>query len=494
MFIHASETFQMGLDALAPLGEGRWLLCGWVMHPRGEEARLHFLGAGGRALPLLFEGRHPRPDVAAGAPGAAELHGFHIVFAAGEEGRGALSLRAEAGGQELRARLGDPAIAEDLSRLLAARPWAQTMALLADARRAGPLLAPLLAGGAARGGPLSDWIAALPLTGPEPAPLGPAAALGLAVSPAGDLGLALRPAAGRGPIRAEALRLEALARAPGGGLLPLPLAEWRVEPVGEAVLGWGRVERPPGRALELVLQAEMPGETLWAHSAAPARDPVALFDGLAAAALPPEPGPEARAALRRALGRLLAGREAAARAALEAGLGAAGPPAGRPLLLLGGVEEELGLRLIEAAAPALAEAAPPLLLFGPAAGLAQLALEERGIEARAGEAAERALEEAGARPVRALGLRALAEAMIEERLPAALHGRGPWLAAWDLLLLHRLAGPGPDPTLTLARRAGEAAPPRTPACPEAAAPLSAHLQALWRAVPDALRPGTPAHG
>ncbi|WP_027284295.1 hypothetical protein [Rubritepida flocculans] len=494
MFCHASETFQMGLDALSPLGEGRWLLCGWVMHPRGAEARLQFHGADGRALPLLYEGRHRRPDVAAGAPGAVGLYGFHIVFAAGEEGRGALSLRAEAGGQELRARLGDPAIGDDLSRLLAARPWARTMALLADARRAGPLLAPLLAGGATPGGALAGWISALPPAGPEAAPLGPAAALALAASPAGDLGLALRPAAGRGPLRAETLRLEALARAPEGGLSALPLAEWRLESVGEALLGWGRVERPPGTALDLVLQAELGAEELWARSRAPARDLVALFDGLAAAALGPEPGPEARAALRRALGRLLARREAAACTALQAGLGAAGPAGGRPLLLLGGVEEELGLRLIEAAVPSLADAAPPLLLFGPAAGLAQLALEERGIEARAGEEAERALEEAGARPVRALSLRELAEAMIEERLDEALHGGAPGLPARDVLLLHRLAGPGPDPAATLARRAGREALPHTPACPDAAPPLAAHLEALWRALPARHSSGRPAHG
>ncbi|MCX8134293.1 MAG: hypothetical protein N3D18_10050 [Roseococcus sp.] len=497
-----TESFQMGLDALAPVGEGRWLLFGWVMRPRGEEARLSFLAADGRPLPLLFEGRHPRPDVCPARPDLAEVDGFHLVFAAGEGERGDLRLQAEADGEELRVRLGDPSIPDDLAPVIAARGWAENLSLLADARRAGPLLAPLFTAQGRSFGVFQDWVARVPELPAEPAPFGSAGALGVGVTMAGDIALALRPAPGTGAVPADSVRIEAFARpslpAPASaGVMPLCIADWQAEPVGEALLAWGRVEpwtAPIPAAVEVLLEARVGGEGLWARCRPTARHLVGLFDPLAAAALGPEPTPAARAALRRALGRLLARREAAVRGMIPTEWRAPAPSDPPPLLLLTGIEEELGVRLIEALAPLLAEMPPPLLLSGPAAQLGQLALEEAGIAALVGDEAEQALEAAGSRRVAALALRQLAEAVIDRRLPAGLGDGMPTIPARDLLLLHRLAGPGGDLEATRARLAGEEAPPQISACPEVKAPLSAHLEALWRGFRSPAPAGNTGHG
>lgn len=494
MFCYASQKFQLGLEGLVALGGGRWFLCGWALRPRDGALSLSLHGVGGRRLPILYESRHSRPDLQARQRPDVEAIAFHIVFAAEEEGRGALTLRAAAGPARLTARLGDPALAEDLSAALAPRPAAINLALLAEARRVPAFLGPLLRLEGRPLGGFEGWVRGMAEVAPDAAGIGPLAELLIAAGPGEDVGLALRSGTPGAWPRREALRVEWLAALDEGagappGLATITLDRWEVEEVGPGLIAWGRL--PPALAgavlgLEALVSLEMAGQRVFFRARPQPLDLPALFDGLAGCALGPMPEPEARASLRAGLPRLMEHRVPAALALLRAGLDAPREAEAPPLWLIAGVEEEAGVRLLEVLAPRLPAEAAPFLLVGAAAGDGAVVLEAAGLRAVAGRPVERLLVEAAARPLRALDLADLAAAHMQGRLPSALEAACP-ASAGQLLLVHRQAGAeeGLGATMRRLRAALEgSAPPITRAWrSEDAAPLiTQHMRRLWAAV------------
>jgi hypothetical protein len=494
MFCYASRMFQLGLEGLIALERGRWFLCGWALRPRASPISLTLHGAGGRELPILYESRHPRPDLQAHQRPDVEAFAFHILFAAEEEGRGALTLRAASGPARLAARLGDPALAEDLPTALAARPATANFALLAEARRVPAFLGALLRLEGRPLGGFGPWVSRMAEVPPDAVGLGPLAGMWLAAGPGEDLGLALRSGAPGAWPRRAALGVEWLVELDKGagappGLASVTLDRWEVEELGPGLIAWGRL--PPAltsavRGVEALISLELAGERMQLRARPRRLVLPALFDGLAACALGPAPEPEARAALRAALPRLLDQRAPGALGLLRAGLAGAPDAEAPPLLLISGVEETAGVRLIEALAPHLPAEDGPILISGPAAGDGVAALEAAGRRALAGWPAERLLAEAGERPLRALDLADLAAARLEGRLAALLHDAPP-VSAGRLLQLHRQAGAEEGLGATMRRlraaRAGAALPLAHRWRSEDAAPLVArHLSRLWATV------------
>lgn len=494
MFCYASQMFQLGIEALVPLGRGQWFLCGWALRPRATPLALGLHGQGGQPLRLLYESRHPRPDLQARQRPDVEALAFHLVFVAPAEGRGALTLRAAAGPARLVARLGDPAVTEDLSAALAPRPASVNLALLAEARRVPAFLGPLLR---LEGDPLGGfgaWLRRLAEVAPDANGVGPLAEVLLAAGPGEDLGLALRSGTPGAWPRAEALRVEWIAELDQGAgaplhLAPLTLDRWEVEDVGPGLIAWGRL--PPAltgavMGLEAVVSLEIGGQRVVFRARPQRLDLPTLFDGMAGCALGPMPEPEPRAALRAGLMRLLEHRAPGALALLRAGLDIAPEAEAPPLWLISGVEEEAGVRLLEVMARHLPAEAAPLLLFGAAAGDGVVVLAAAGREALAGRPAERVLQAAARRPLIAFELAELAAAQMEGQLAAALAAPGS-AGAGQLLALHRQAAAEEGLGLTMRRlfaaRAGEARPLLRAWRSEDAAPLvTRHLRRLWALV------------
>ena len=494
MFCYASDAFQMGIDCLAPLDRDNWFLCGWVTAPRGAELQLTPAGRTGTPLPVLARAHHPRPDLPPPADASgSELRGFHLVFAAPGEAAAALTLRAQAGGLTLSARLGDPAVARDLARALAGRDGRLNMRLLRDAAEAEALAEGLMTHGARTYGALADWIAVLPAPGTHCWTFGPLAEIRAARTEAGDLGLALRAENPLTRINPEAFLLQAIARCDAGQgapprLLPARALHWHMEAAGPALLAWTRLDPelvPTLSGCDLLIEGWVEGRLIQARFEPERLGLARCFDLLAASALGTAPEAEHRLALRRAMETLLAARARALLPEIARRIRPAPRVPGPPLLLVSGVEDEWSTRLLSALGTRLAAEAQPILLFGPEAAEAVRALEAHGVEALAGEAAQRALA-AGApgNAMAALSVAELAQAVITERLPAALDGAAGATRLGSARAWHHVAGLGTDAGESLAalRHPGTAGlGPGSWSCPEAAPFVEAHVEELQAA-------------
>ncbi len=519
MFVYVSDVFQLGLDCAAHLGDGRHMLYGWLMAPRGSQARISITAADGTPCPVVHHAHHPRADVVPTDRVAAEVRGFHIAFDLPEGARGALTLRANAGPMALQARLGDPAVETDLCKATAVREWGLNFALLDEVAEHGTGRLPLFGFLGRPYGAFADWIARVPRVGAHATGFGPLAELRGAVTPAGDVGVALRLPPGNPPLRSANLRCILLLHTDAGDggppdIHPVPLAAWRASPVAEALIGYGGTADAPAGAIvgaDLLTEARIGEERLWVRFQPALQDIPAFFDTLFATAQGPDARGERRAQCRALLGEILeerGRRTAAALAALPPGAAPAMPgPGAERLLLILGVEDSAAQRVIEAAADHLAGRCDRLLLLGNAAhdAAAALATLAAGLPVLAGAPALRLLTEGSHAAVAALSARSLAEAMIEERLDAALRDAALGPAIPRLLALHRLAGAEGELADSLARfvhmtqgaasgaTQGAAARGWDPvahswAWRDAGGPLNTHLEALWRGTLAARRP------
>jgi hypothetical protein len=512
MFVYVSDVFQLGLDCAAHLGDGRQMLYGWLMAPRGSQPRLSVTVGDGTACAFVHHSQHGRPDVVPTDRVAAEVRGFHIAFDVPEGARGGLVLRANAGPMALQARLGDPAVETDLAKATAAREWGLNFTLLEEVAAAGATRLPLLGFRGRPYGAFADWVARIPRVASQAESFGPLAELRGAVTAAGDVGVALRLPVGNPPLRSASLRAVLLLHLDDGDggppdIRPVSLGAWRSSTLAEALIGYGATAEPPEGTLvgaDLLAEARIGEERIWVRFQPRIQDIPAFFDTLLQTAQGPQPSGERRAQGRGVLAELLEARATRCAALLaEVAEPASAEPSAERLLLVLGVEDLAAQRVLEAVAERLNGRCDRLLLLGNSAHDAAAALAADAAPGApavlAGAQALRALTERPGALVTALSARGLAEAMIHERLDQALREGALGGAIPRLLALHRLAGAEADLAESLGRfvhmtqaavrgaTRGWDPLPHVWGWRDAAAPLNAHLEALWRGALTARR-------
>jgi hypothetical protein len=491
--IYFAETLQLSVECLARLAPRRFLLCGWMLVPRGAPPVLRVL-AGDRALVPSRQLAPPRPDVPLLQPEIAQVQGFLLLLEDVPEGA-PLTLTVAAGGVSGRINLLDAGIDRDLRRALARQPDALCFALL-QAARDDPAHWPLLTQGYREHGAFGAWLEAPPqVASAAPQPAGLLAAAASAATEGGEVMLGLRlPGRPQRGLEVEPVVLARLTALDGGAdeIVFVALEDSHLSRVGAAACWQARLPEallPRLVAVELVAEIRLDEERLWLRARPPVGPVPAFLDAVAAL-----PGPEAEGdVVAGLLQPLLARREARLLPGLAAVAGSAPAPAAGPrLAVITGCDEPALLPLLEILAARLEQRCDRLLLVGPLAEAAVQVFARRGrLPAGAARLAGPAL--AGAMALDAavvlLEPQDLGRAVIGEALDALFAAplQGAELAR--LQALQAAAGCGTGPTDSLVRlRQPRDAPWRPPVqawCrPLAGALIEAHLRRLWaRAVP-----------
>ncbi len=490
MFSSFGESFQLGVDCMAAIGEGRYIVFGWHMTPRGLPVEISFAAPDGRVGRVEYISRHPRLDVTPQDPGAEVVAGFSLVVVAPHAARG-LVLRITAGDASGEADLADPALA-DLLRATAQRDWGVNFAMMRACMER-PDILPLLHYQYRPFGAFAEWMALLPLLQGQGENISIVTHAAAATSPAGEVALDLRfIGRSRGTVGVEVLAIASLHSDDGGpdhtALLPLHDVVTRHVPGASAFyarMDWADVPRL--RGLDLVVQVTFDSERVWLRCQPEPETVPGFLDMLGAATANQRGGQtllreaiEKRTTLAQALLQADQERVADRRAAPE-----------RAELALVGVDDAWATRLLHLLAPELEASASAIMLLGPAAEVAEQIFTRRGrvpamIASHPGAILSRA-EAVGADNIIALDIPSLAAASIQGDLARLLrNSRGGGMRR--LLLLHSLAGPTASLGESFARHASMMDRPWLPISIHWRNSLGAewvneHLEAIWRYLP-----------
>ncbi len=481
------------------LGEGRGIVYGWAMTPRGVATRLGVTAGYDADCVIEHCSFHPRPDVTPPDSAGAQVHGFTLIFEAPEDPHG-LALTLAAGERDLRADLDDPRIDTGLVSATARHHSDVTLRLMREAAGT-PAMASLLRHEGKPFGAFAEWVAGLPLLGGSLRDFGALAEVEATTTAAGEALVMLRAPTALPP---EAHIEAALVCWLHGDdhALPEPIP---VAPVDShaarlpAALGfYARID--PGLlarlvGLELILHAEIrPGEEVWARiQPSPGTVPdlldMASRTTATKLALPLEATATAGLDLLR---QVVARREAAFAPTLAA---LAAPAVPRPpgklprLALIVGADDPAAARMFHVTAAAFEARCDTLLVMGSAADDVAETFRRRGkLRVLAGvEAAQTLREAAGCTGIVAVDAAAFAEAVIAGDPDAAFATPLDPADVARLLALHAAAGCAPALADSLQRllRARHGADARfTPvqrawSNRHAADIANAHLQRLW---------------
>jgi hypothetical protein len=498
MFSSFCDSFQLGVDCVAALSEGRYIVFGWHMTPRGLPVELSFAAPDGRAGRVEYISRHPRPDVIPQDPGAAVVSGFSLVVVAPHAARN-LVLTITAGERSGHANLSEPAATNDLFRATEERDWGVTFGLMKECLDR-PEIRPLLHYQYRPFGAFAGWMTRLPLIQGSGEHISIVARVAAAASPAGEVALDLRfIGRSRGTVGLDVLAVARLRSDDGGpdhiALLPLHDVLTRHTPGATAFYArfdWAQV--PQLRGIDLIVQITFDSERVWLRCQ-PAMETVPAFLDLVSASTANQQA--GQALLREAIER----RTALAEALLQADRNdavsetAALPRQELPELALIGVDDVAATRLLHLLAPELEESVAAIMLLGPAAETAGQIFTRRGrlaavVAPDAGAISSRA-EAIGAANLVALDISSLATASIDASLASVIRNtRSGGIGL--LLLLHRLAGPTASLADSLTRHAGMTDNPDLPWLPISinwknslgAEWVNEHLERIWRHVPS----------
>lgn len=495
MFSSFGESFQLGVDCVAAIGEGRYVVFGWHMTPRGLPVEISFAAPDGRVGRVEYISRHARPDVTPQDPGAAVVGGFSLVVMAPHAARG-LVLRITAGDASGQAELADPALA-DLLRATEQRDWGVNFGMLRDCMER-PDILPLLHYQYRPFGAFAGWMALLPLIQGKGKGknISIVAHVAAAISPAGEVALDLRfIGRSRGTVGVEVLAIASLRSDDGGpdhmALLPLHDVVTRHLPGASAFyarMDWADVPRL--RGVDLVVQVTFDAERVCLRCQPEAETVPGFLDMLGAATANQRGG---QTLLREVIQKRSILAQALLQADQERGADKRAAPE-RPELALVGVDDAWATRLLHLLAPELEASASAIMLLGPAAEVAEQMFTRRGripamIAPDPGAMLSQA-EAVGADNVITLDIPSLAAASIEGDLARLLrNGRGGGMRR--LLVLHCLAGPTASLGESFARHASMTDRPDQPWLPLSIHwrnPLGAewvteHLEAIWRYLP-----------
>ncbi|WP_159997732.1 hypothetical protein [Roseomonas sp. 18066] len=481
--IYFSERLQLSVDGFARLAPRRFLLCGWMLTPRGAPPQLRVL-AGDQPLTPTRQLAVPRPDITLLQPEATQVQGFFLLLDHVPEGA-ALVLTVAGGGLSARVNLLDAGINRDLSKAFRDQPAGFCFELL-KAARDDPARWPLLTHGYRDHGAFAGWLDALP----DPQPDGLLLHAGTAATSGGEVMLGLR-FAGR-PRQGLALEAVALARlaAPDGGdeIVFVPLEDSVLPQLAATACLYARLPAdllPRLLALELVVEIRFDDEKRWLRCR-PSFTPLPAFLD-AIAALPETDSDHATHWLQP----LLARRAAALKPRLDALARQVSTPATGPLLaILTGCDEPAVVPLLEVLAARLEQSCDRLILVGTQSEAAAQVFSRRGrLPTRATRLAGPALAEAIAlgAPVVPLDPQRLGQAVIDGALDMLFAMRLQPAELALLQALHDAAGCQVDLADSLARllrwRRDPASlwqPPAQPWCrPLAGQLINAHLEGLW---------------
>ena len=499
VLIQHDDTLQLALDCVAMLGEGRGIVYGWAMTPRGVATRLAITAGHGGDCAIEHCSFHPRPDVARQDPNGTVVNGFTLIFETPEDLR-ELDLMLTAGEDAIRAELDDPRIATDLATSTADRSWRVTLRLMLDAAGT-PAMASLLRHAGRPFGAFADWVARLPLVQGRIRDFGPLPEVEAGSTAAGEALVMLRaPAALPPEASVEAAMLcwlRAEAHAPPEPILVRPV-DCHAARLPAALGFYARLD--PGlldrlHGIELILRAETrPGEEVWARVQPTPGTVPDLLDMASRTtagnlALPLEAATAAGLDLLR---QVVARREAAlgpTLAALSAPAASASPGKLPRLALILGVDDPAAARMFHVTAAAFEARCDTLLVMGSAADDVAETFRRRGkLRVLAGvEAAQTLREAAGCAGIVAVDAVTFAEAVIADDPDAAFAAPLDPGDVARLLALHAAAGCAPALADSLHRllRARRGAEPRfTPvqrawSNRHAADIANAHLQRLW---------------
>ncbi|MDQ1077680.1 hypothetical protein [Pseudoroseomonas cervicalis] len=492
MVIYFSETLQIAIDCVAPLGSRQHMVCGWVMTPRGTPFDMRVLGPQGRELRPAFRLLYARPDVAAPDPQLALVSGFTLVVEDVAE-TAPLEILLGSAGVGGRINLRDGSINRDLQAVIAGQDWRINFRLLRAALERGETL-PLMRHQYRPYGAFAAWLARLPLVKHRAEHFGIMTRMECLASPAGEYALGVQ-FGGRPErrLQIEVIAIGALRAADGGPdeLVLLPQEDGTVFQAASFGCAYGRVPSellPRLRRIELVAQIAFDEEMLWLRAEPRAEQVPGFLDGLVSL-----PGEAMDGSVPVALmQQVLESRERGLRPALAA-LARAAPrgSSGRPgLAIMVGVDDPGCVPLLDILAPRIEALCGSLLLIGQRAEQAVQVFHRRGrisasTEREAAIALGRAAE-AGAAVVPLDPLR-LGRAVIADDLGALFAHR---LEGEELALLrnlHAAAGCSADLADSLARllklREQPEQPWQPPAhawrSPLAAHLVNAHLERLW---------------
>lgn len=491
MFVQVDESLQLGLDCVAALSPRRGIAYGWAMTPRtiGTEIAIS-AGADGECV-IEHVAFHGRPDVVPADPRRTVVNGFALVFAMPEDAR-TLTFVVNAGTEQVRADMRDPAVGSNLFKATAERDWRTSFSLLQDCAQHAALAGLLHYQGRPYGA-FADWLSRVPTVSGRTDQFGPLAEVDVLATPAGEALLLLRGAAGV-PMDASAAIAVIGQVAPSEGEPPVAMALPTVDVHSVVLPGvlavYARLdpallERLQG--FELVVNAELlPGQQVWMRARPRLVATPEFLDAAARAA------PGRSAAALDLLRQVVARREAAFLPLLASGQHRRTPGVARTALLLG-ADDPVATRLLHVEAAAFEARCDRLLVLGESADDVAEVFTRRGrIDVATGAEALAGLRAAAEGGVMALDAKRFAEAVIEGNIDAAFARTldGPALAR--LLTLHALGGcalPLADSLermLRMAEATGTAAPPFTPVVRPwsshlAAERINGHLARLWSA-------------
>jgi hypothetical protein len=499
MFSSFGESFQLGVDCVAALDEGRYIIFGWHMTPRGYPAELSFAARDGRMGRVEYISRHARPDVIPADPGAAIVGGFSLVVLAPYASRG-LIMTITAGDASGHADLANASMT-DLFRATEERDWGVTFGLLKECMER-PDVLPLLHYQYRPFGAFAGWIARLPLIQGGGENISIVAQVAAAASPAGEVALDLRfIGRSRATVGLEVLAVTRLRSDDGGpdriALLPLQDVVTRHIPGASALYGrfdWAHV--PHLRSVDLIVQITFDAERVWLRCQPEMATVPAFLDMMSAATANHQGG---NALLQAAMDRRASLAQALLQAEHDRGADeAAGTETpGLPELALIGVDDEGAARLLHLLAPELEANSSAILLQGAAAEMAGQMFLRRGkvpvtVALEPGAVLSQA-DVIGTARIIAVDVPSLAAASIEGNLAGFLGNRRRG-GMGRLLLLHSLAGPTASLGESLTRHARMMDNPDQPWFPIAvnwktslgAEWVNEHLEAIWRYAPATL--------
>ncbi|NKE47699.1 hypothetical protein HB662_23175 [Roseomonas frigidaquae] len=490
------DELQLGLDCVVALRDGGRLLVGSARAPADAEATLWLEAPDGQPCPIaqirFHPGAGPKPnDTAQPARNFTLLVrqlpvDTRLVLQSGEA---RVAIAAEGPGEAA------------LARVLAAWPAAAGFALLSDCA-ADPALQPLLAWPQRPFGVFADWLGGLgTVRGRIVENLPEIEEAETLTSLAGEVMVVVRGSTPFPPeARLEALPLGLQPDASGRGeAVALPLLDWHVVALPQALVGHGRID--PAwldrlSTLDLVLQLQpRPDLTRWLRCRPRAATVPDMLDAICRTTPFAEPTDASGAAALDLLRLVVARREGflAPSLAMLAAQRAAPDAAGRlPRLgLILGADDPLAARLFQVTAPEFEGRCDRLLVMGDAAeAVAQPFIRRGRIPVAVGAAAVQALRDAAGRAgVLAVEAPRFA-AFVAAGRPADAFSHP--LGAADLarlLALHAAAGCEPALADSLARllrlhrtRQGEPAfmpVQRGWSSPHAAEVVNDHLARLW---------------
>jgi hypothetical protein len=499
LLIQNDDTLQLALDCVAMLGDGRSIVHGWAMTPRGVATGLGIAAGHDADCAIEHCSFHQRPDVVPEDPGGTVVNGFTLIFETPEDPWD-LVLTLSAGEHAIRASLHDRRIATDLEASTASRDWRVNMNLMLDTAGS-PAMASLLRYGGRPFGAFADWVGRLPLVQGRVRDFGALPEVEAGTTSAGEVLVMLRASAALPPeavIEAAVICwLRGTEDAPPEPLLVRP-ADWHGARLPAALAGYARVD--PGmldrlQAIELIVRAETrPGEQVWARvQPTPGTVPdlldIASRTTAGKLALPLE---AATAAGLNLLRQVVARREAAfgpTLAALSARAPSTQPGKLPRLALILGVDDPAAARMFHVNAAAFEVRCDTLLVMGTAADDVAEAFRRRGkLRVLVGvEATQTLREAAGCAGIVAVDAVAFAEAVIAGDPDAAFAAPLDPGDIARLLALHAAAGCAPAladslQRLLRARRGTDARftpVQRAWSNRHAADIANAHLQRLW---------------